>query len=199
MAVPSVIGVFARVSGVWQRVNGGVPEGFSGPQVHNGSSFVNSVVVSGFASSAWRTTWVNIDGEIGVFDKLLTSLDFAAPGSAKAQYWVNSDGTIDGQAIPGAPASRTEIATWRQFNVGRDYAALFSEVLTGGFAAWDTHPTLNVWTSLTNPNNDFTYSAEELVFQQENRMLFKVREKVSAPVGGNDQAFYDTDLQVDIN
>lgn len=195
--MPTLIGVYVHNGASFVRANAGIPEGFSGPQVHNGSSFVNAEVVSAYASG-WKTAWVNIDGEVGVFDQLLTSLDFAAPGSAKAQYWVNSDGTIDGQAIPGSPVIRTEISTWRNFDVGRDYEALFSEVLTGGFEAWDTHPTLNVWTSLTNPDNDFTYIGEETVFQQENRMLFKVREKVSAPVGGNDQAFHDTDLQVDI-
>lgn len=194
-----VVGIYVRVAGIWERVNGGTPIGYSGPQVRQAGNWENVDIALTY-TTFWRGIWANIDGEIGVGNLLIRSEDFSAPALTKVQYWINSNGSIDGQAIPGSPASRSSISTWRQFDVGREYEARFEEVLSGSFVAWDNHPGLNVWGNLTDPATGYTYDYEvSSQASRENRMIFKVREKVTAPFVGHDQGNHDTFLDSDTN
>lgn len=191
MPLPDVVGVHTRVAGTWERVNGGTPEGFSGPQVHNGTSFVNSVVVYGYDSAAWQTTWVNIDGEINIVDKMTFSSDTSGPPWLSfVKYFMEADGGLD---VHTNNFGRFEFAHWRSFDCGREYEIKFTRT---GSNAWTFPPVEDTWLDFTDPvtNHEFENRVQATIIRI-TTMDVRIREKVSAPAGGNDIAEMQAEVE----
>lgn len=188
MAVPNVIGTYVRQGGVWERANAGTPEGFSGPQVRQGGTWHNALRVYGKASGVWQTCWVNIDREIELGNFLEDDLDvFNPPFFCRVDFWVNGDGTVDSDTENSTPNTRSEIGTWRDYDCGREYEIKLEEDTGPGFFAWTTHPPLDTWIALTDPSTDRQFGFESTSpGVRQAKMLVRIREKVSAPSGGND-------------
>lgn len=191
MVLPDVIGVYVRQAGVWERANAGTPEGFSGPQVRQSGTWQNCEVVSGKASAVWETCWVNIDGELDVPPNV-TSFDFdLSPYVLFAGVDYNGNGTID---LWQSGSLTNEYDNWRAFDCGRDYEILF-EHTSGDLSEVD--PTLDTWLNLTDPPTNHTFTDSQSgtgFFTKLGVYTVKIREKVSAPVGGNATGTYTFDV-----
>lgn len=169
----TVVGVFVRQAGVWERANGGTPTGFSGPQVRQAGVWNNCVVVESYIGG-WQVSWVNIDGEISIEDNSKSASDpVGPPWSASVTFNFNGD-DVGGE-------------DWRDYDCGRDYEIKFTEDLSGSWDPWTTHPTLATWLDFTDPDTDYSFS-REVSFQAsfQSKMEVRIREKVSAPSAGND-------------
>lgn len=199
MAVPNVIGTYVRQGGVWERANAGTPEGFSGPQVRQGGVWENALIVYAKASAVWQTCWVNIDGELELAPQSRNSFDFFSPPFfSRVDFWFNGDGTIDAASVNGTPGSRAEVATWRDFDCGREYEIKFDEDISGFNDPWTTHPTLDTWIALTDPSTDRQFALENnSPGERHAEMDVRIRETVSAPVGGNEQGLFEATCEND--
>lgn len=191
MAVPPVIGVYVYKGGSWQRANAGTPTGYSGPQVRQAGVWNNCIRVRARASSVWQYCWVNIDGEINITTQDNTSIDFSfdPPYSARVDYWINDDGTVDVRADPGSYPTRTEVSSWRNYDCGRTYQYRFIE---NGPDLWTYHNTLNTWADISGDpafGVSITFAGDASC-----SMTVGIREKVSAPAGGHDSANFYADV-----
>ena len=177
------IGLYTRVAGVWERVNAGTPEGFSGPQVKNAGVWKNSVVVHAQASAVWRICWVNIDGEINVGAYTASDFDIS-PYNVDAYIDINSDGSVDRKNF-GTVANN--YSNWRQYDCGRDYQYYVERSSPFGDAGYlFAEPALTTWTDLTGTITfGGSRSGSGNLFLRYNWNV-KIREKVSAPSSGND-------------
>lgn len=177
------VGIYVRQAGVWERANAGTPEGFSGPQVHSGSVFVNSSNVRTYASSVWNYCWVNIDGEINLLNYTCNDFDLS-PYSLSAWFRFNNDGTIDRKNFGTVTDT---YANWRTYDCGRDYEIKFEAASPGNY---DEPLTTGSWLNLTNPAaGPYIVGASKsgIGFLNVSEVQdVRIREKVSAPAGGND-------------
>lgn len=202
MAVPAVIGVYVRQAGVWERANAGTPEGFSGPQVYQ-TGWKNCVEVRAKASSVWQYSWVNIDGEINLSAQSAVAEEISVGPTwfIEGGFQFQNDGEIFRQQNPGTPNETvwTYRANWRNYDCGRDYEIKFER--SSGIPA-DTEPGLDTWLNFTNPASGpyEVYESESGVTDETyifgNVYNVRIREKVSAPAAGNDNALFTITLTV---
>ena len=149
MAGPAkLIGVYARVSGVWQRINGGTPEGFSGPQVKASGVWHNCDWVHGYATG-WQVTWTNINGEIpGSTDiGTVNATDFdVSPYSLDANVVLKPDGSISRK---NNSITTHNYSQWRDYDCGREkqWHVLRDVNYSGTYNT--VEPTLSTWTDFT--------------------------------------------------
>lgn len=179
------IGTYVKDLGVWKRANGGTPVGFSGPQVRDAGVWKNCILVDCRDSESWGYyAWVNIDGELSVNDFNVTDIDYGSPWSVGAGFRVNADGDYDKYT---GTFGWTANGRWRDYDCGREYEVKFER--TSGTTP-DSEPTLNTWLNLTDPDtNHFVQDNNSGTTQFFNRQIIydvRIREKVSAPAGGND-------------
>lgn len=150
MAGPAkLIGVYARVAGVWQRINGGTPTGFSGPQVYRSAGgWRNCDWVYGKASSAWQVTWANINGEVPAPTlPTVTASDFdISPYDLDANVILKSDGSISRKQ---SGTTVQNYSAWRDYDCGRpkQWHVLRDTNYTGTYNTIE--PTLSTWTDFT--------------------------------------------------
>lgn len=190
MALPTVIGVYSRQAGVWERANGGTPAGFRGVYSRQGGVWEPCSPVYARASGVWEYCWLTVDGEIDLVNFSKFSFDFGSPGSARVDYWLNYDGTIDGRALPGIPTGREEIGQWRYYDNGREYQIKFEEDISPFFTdPWTVHPTLDTWLNWTSISTDYTFYKSvggATSGAAQSGMYVRIRETVGAAAGGND-------------
>ena len=175
MAVPNVIGVYTRVAGVWERVNG--DPGIAGthtPFVRQGGTWYETDLIYGKVSAVWQVCHANIFYEISGDDYTLVDRDFDGPGYlARADFWVRSDGTIDGA---GEGESAFQVAVWRDYDTGRDWELQLTESGTN----WSSHPALApTWLNLTDPSTDSTFYVSTNLVDKYSIMDCVFREKLS--------------------
>ena len=194
------IGIYTRQAGVWERCNAGTPEGFSGPQVRQGGTWQNIVVGYAKASAVWKECWVNIDGEIELSNVFtLFASDTSGPSyQCTCQWYFDSDGSFLYRAYNNnnPPPTYTEVSgEWRKFDNGRTYQIWYDITDQSGPATWSTSPSLaeTTWDDLdTDQLLQFqdTYFDTNPFFSRISSVSFtvRIREKVSAPSGGNDTA-----------
>lgn len=193
MADQPIVGAYVRDAGVWKRANAGTPEGFSGPQVYKSAAWENSLVVYGNASAAWQTCWVPIPGELNFQN--FTSSDFdLSPYTLDTLGRIRGDGGLD-RLVGGSLLSN--FAHWRLRDCGREYECYIEH---NGGSTSDTTPTLSTWLALTDPDTDHVISDTETgtgVFFKNGSYLVKLREKISAPAGGNTSAVYSFEMSAE--
>jgi hypothetical protein len=198
MTVPPVIGLWTYhfSSGGWDRCNGptGTSDGFEGVFVYKSAAWKNTGVAWGKAVSTWAVCWTNIDGELSVQNVSATDFDLS-PYSMTAWFRYNGDGTIDRR---NNSSTITNWSHWRLFDNGRDYEIKFDAASPGSVAF---SPTTGVWDDLTSPvrnsqlgsvksGTGFWFSTEE--------QDVRIREKVTAPAGGNDIGTVTTTLDAEV-
>jgi hypothetical protein len=194
MATATPIGVFTRVAGVWERVNAGTPEGFSGPQVRQGGSWSNALNVQGYASG-WNYCWVNIDGEISFNTAQASDFDIS-PYTVQADLRFQTDGSID--RLHNDTVT-TEYSQWRFYDCGREYEIYFDRTTPGTYVT--AEPTLTTWLTFTDGGSQKVVSSGATgigFFVGIERWDVKFRESVSAPAGGNDEGVATLTLSAEI-
>ena len=141
----TVIGVFVRAAGVWERANGGTPIAFSGPQVRRSGSWTNCVDVQANVSNVWNMTWVNINSELDVKDWTARDLDFS-PYSVNCYVDINPDGSVD-RLNNGVTTNN--YSHWRDYDVGRTIQFHCLEDVNYSSTYVTSEPTKGVWGDFT--------------------------------------------------
>lgn len=191
--MPTQVGIFVRVAGVWERQTGGTPIGFGGVNIKVSGDW-EPLVVGYTYTSVWQATWTNIDGDLNLPGGSSDDFDispynvtsgFRFFGSGKIQRDNNGNGFQDW-------------GTWWYYANGRDYEIWF-EYDSGHHIS--NEPTLNTWLNFTDPEtNHWLYDSESgsgFLFTT-GYYTVRVREKVSAPAGGNDLGVYDISLTAEV-
>ena len=189
----TVVGVYTRVAGVWERCNDGTPVGFSGPQTRVAGVWENCVTVETKESNVWKVCWVNIDGELSLGNIDSTDFDLS-PYSLYTEVEYQSDGDITYYNF----GNNTGTSSWRPYDCGREYEIKF-ERQAGATA--DHEPTLNTWLDLTDPatNHDIWDSQVGTgYYAKSGEYLVRIREKVTAPSAGNDSGVYSYEMFAEI-
>jgi hypothetical protein len=196
MAGPAkLIGVYARVSGVWQRINGGTPEGFSGPQVYKTSGgWRNCVWVHGYATG-WQVTWANVNGEITTNN--VTTGDFdISPYVLDANVVLKSDGSISRKNNGG---TTNNYSSWRDYDCGR--AKQWHVLRDTNYSGTNNtvEPTLSTWTDFTA---DVTFACGKSgtgFLNYDDGWAYYIRDKVRAdPLGSVPRGDVDINLDAEI-
>ena len=188
----TIIGIYTRVAGVWTRCNGGTPIGFSGPATKVAGVWEGDLYVAS-KDTIWRPVWVNIDGEISIGDATAQDFDISPYNVACGFKWLGSGGIQRDNNGSGYVA----YGSWRSYDCGRDYEIYFehesAQVASG-------EPTLDTWLNLTDPDTDHNLFDSKSGSGFLNRWAYydvRIREKVSAPAGGNDIANYGMNLEAE--
>lgn len=190
----TVIGVYTRVAGVWERVNAGTPEGFSGPQTRQGGTWENAANVRTRQSGVWEFSWTNIDGELNAKNESAFDFDLS-PYNLSAWLRYNGDGSMDrkhnGTITNG-------FSSWRPFDCGREYEIYFEDADPGNR---ELSLTRNTWLALTDPSTNYIVGSSAdgsgYLFSTETQLV-RIREKVSAPSLGNDSATITTEINAEV-
>ena len=176
MATPSPIGIWVNVSSVWKRVEP--------PHIRVSGVWKEVTGVWVKASGVWKRCYANIDGEIEVSNLQIFVFDTGSPFDSTAGLRWNGDGTIDKQDKPPDAGWVDNTSQWRLFDMGRDYEIRF-RYSSGDHV--DTEPTLNTWLDLTDPSTTHTLLHNKTNLGVEEGIYnVDVREKITAPAGGND-------------
>lgn len=180
----TVVGVFVRQGGTWQRANGGTPTGFSGPQVRDGGLWRNCLTVETY-QSGWKICWVNIDGELSVGEYSRSDFDIS-PYSVAAGVQFTPDGDVETRVLGG---SWTDTGSnWRIYDCGRDYE-FYSEYDSGPTGDIVAEPTRDTWLNFTSTSTTHTYEKSDSgtgFLNSRTDWSIRIRESVSAPSAGND-------------
>lgn len=196
MAGPAtLIGVYARVSGVWQRINGGTPEGFSGPQTRSGSIWRNSVWVHAYASG-WQVCWANVNGEVSMPTTVISGdFEFGAPWAVDTWVEYNADGSIDrkhNQTI------QRDYSSWRDYDNGRDYQVHVLRDVNFDATITTVEPTLGTWQDFTTTRTFRAADSGSGFLNKDTGWAVYTREKVRAdPLGSVPRGDVDLTLEAE--
>jgi hypothetical protein len=178
-----IIGVHVHNGAGWQRANGGVPTGFSGPQVKDGGSWRNCDWVHAKASSAWQVTWTNINGEVPAptIGTVLSSDFDLSPYTLDANVVLKPDGSISRK---NNGVTTNNYSRWRDYDCGRpkQWHVLRDTNYTGTYNT--VEPTLSTWTDFTA---DVTFACARSgtgFFNYEDGWAYYIRDTERADVLG---------------
>jgi len=185
MGAATEIGIYSRVAGVWERMNGGASsDGFDGVNVHTGSVFVDHCFVEVY-NSGWLASWTTIDGELSFLDDHWNEFDFSSPFYSEVVWHIRSNGDVQ---ISDNNWNNLSRGSWRTYDCGREYEVKFTETIGGQYTAWDSHPTLNTFLDLTDAATNYEfYLARSATGIEEAKMTVWIQEKITQS-GGNDTA-----------
>ena len=196
MAGPAkLIGVYARVAGVWQRINGGVPEAFSGPQVKSGA-WHNCDWVKAMASSTWQVTWANINGELSMPTVILAEDFDISPYNVAAYVHYNANGSIDRKHNG---TIYNNYSSWRDYDNGRDIQYHVLEDTNYNGANVNQQPTKGQWLDFTSTLIfDCSKSGSGFLFYDDGWAVY-TRDKVRAdPLGSVPRGDVDISLEAEV-